>query len=313
MKVGKIGVLALFAAAALLAQQQPAAPAAAAQEDPGQKIVAVVNGERITRAKLDALYDRLGAQMRSQYENTGGKMAFLQNYIGKRLMLQEAIKSGFDKRADVQLEVEAAKESALFDRYVRDVVAAQYVTDAAIRKFYEENGEQFMRPERMHVRHIVMRIPGPERKGETLSRMTNVFSELRPYAVKPGATPNEIQLFANRFSEAARKYSEDAAAPEGGDLGWVTAETGLDAKFFEAMKNIPRGMMSGVVETQFGYHLIFVEDKQPAAREPFEDAKPAIREYLMAQHGADVLGTVNRLTNELRTNSNVAVYPENLK
>lgn len=312
MKVSNIGALALVVASALVAQQQPAAPAAA-QEDPGQKIVAVVNGERITRAKLDALYERLGAQMRSQYESTGGKMAFLQNYIGKRLMLQEAVKSGFDKRSDVQLDVEAAKESALFDRYVRDVVAAQYVTDAAIRKFYDENGDQFMRPERMRVRHIVMRIPAPDRKGETLSRMTSVFGELRPHTVKPGATQNEIQLFANRFSEAARKYSEDAAAPDGGDLGWVTEETGLDAKFFEAMKNISRGMMSGVVETQFGYHLIFVEDKQAAGREPFEAAKPAIREYLMAQHGAEVLGTVNRLTNELRMNSNVAVYAENVK
>lgn len=313
MKVSKIAVLALFAATALVAQQQPAATAANAAQDEGQKLVAVVNGERITKAKLDALYDRLGAQMRAQYENTGGKAAFLQNYIGKRLMLQEAIKTGFDKRPEVQLEVEAAKESALFDRYVRDVVAAQFVTDAAVRKFYEDNGAQFMRPERMRVRHIVMRVPSPDRKGDTLSRMTAVFGELRPYAIKPGATANEIQLFANRFSEAARKYSEDAAAPEGGDLGWVTADTGLDATFFEAMKNIQRGMMSGVVETQFGYHLIFVEDRQPAAREPFESAGPAIREYLMAQHGADVMGTVNRLTNELRRNSNVAVYPENVK
>jgi peptidyl-prolyl cis-trans isomerase C len=313
MKVSNVAVLAVFAASALVAQQQPAAPAAVPPQEPGQKIVAVVNGETITRAKLDALYERLGAQMRAQYENTGGKAAFLDNYVRKRLVLQEAIKSGFDKRPDVLLEVEAAKESALFDRYVRDVVAAEHVTESAIKKFYEENGAQFMRPERMRVRHIVMRVPAPDRKGEVLTRITNVFAELRGHAIKPGATANEIQLFSNRFSEAARKYSEDAAAPEGGDLGWVTAETGLDAKFFEAMSHIQRGMMSGVVETQFGYHLIFVEDKQPAAREPFEAAKPAIREFLMAQHGADVLGQVNRLTNELRTRSNVAMYPENLR
>jgi parvulin-like peptidyl-prolyl isomerase len=324
MKFSKLTAVALLVAAPLLAQQKPAANAAAqpAKQDEGQKIVAVVNGETITKAKLDTLYENLGAQMRAQYDQTGGKRALLDVYIAKRLLLQEAIKTGFDKRPDVLLDIEAAKESALFDRYIRDAVAApQYVPDSLVRKYYDEHQEQFSRPEQTHVRHIVITAMdnGPRRKtpGEARELITSVFGELRQFAPRPGATSNEIQVFANRFAEAARKYSEDGVAQDGGDLGWVSKDIDFDATFKEALFNIPRGLMSGVVETKFGYHLIFVEDKRPAGVESFEASSSSIREFLLTQammsNAAEVMGTVNKLTNELRMNSKVAVYPENLR
>ena len=56
--------------------------------------------------------------MRTNYDQNGGKGAFLENYIRKRLMLQEAFKTGFDKKPEVVATLESARESALFDRYV---------------------------------------------------------------------------------------------------------------------------------------------------------------------------------------------------
>src|SRR5205085_4252894 len=95
-----ITVAALPLAAQQLAQQaaQSAAPAIMAAKPSSAKIVATINGENITQEKLDALYARLGAQMRDQYDKNGGKQAFLENYLRKRLMVQEALKVGFDKR-----------------------------------------------------------------------------------------------------------------------------------------------------------------------------------------------------------------------
>ena len=88
----------MLALALPLTAQQPVTPAPAAQAD---KPVAVINGEVVTASQLDHMWDNLGTQMRTQYESSGGKGAFLENYLRKRLVLQEALKSGFDKRPDI--------------------------------------------------------------------------------------------------------------------------------------------------------------------------------------------------------------------
>lgn len=294
---------ALAVALALPLAAQEAKPAAPADET----IVAVVNGEKITRAKFDQLWARAGAKMRKQYEKTGGKAGFLDNYIRKRLVLQEALKKNFDKDKSVQLEVEAAKESAMFDLYVRDVLAEQYVNEQAVREYYEANKNQFVIPERARVRHIVITPreggPQPRNREQALQVMAQIMGELHPYRGQAG--------FGARFAEAARKYSEDGVREQGGDLGWV--ERGLlDPKFDEVVWNLQPGTMSGIVETKFGMHLIFLEDKRDATVETFEEARPDIREFLMGQHGAKVVESVNRLTNELRSSSKVSMFPENL-
>ncbi len=280
--------------------------------DDSQKIVATVNGEVITKAKLDALYSNMGTQMRAQYEKAGGKMAFLDNYVAKRLLIQEAVKSGFDQKPEVRASLDAARESALFDRYVRDIVGAQIVTEGDLRKYYDEHKSDFATPEMVKVRHIVM-TPQGKTKEQALQKIQQIASEIRqgvPGAVTQTAEAGRILL--SRFGEAAQKYSEDGAAPSGGDLGWQSRGS-LDPKFEEAAFNIKAGVMSGVIETSFGYHLIFVEDKKPAGTQPYEAVRADIREFLLAQRAADVLGSVKRLTNELRASSKVALFPENMQ
>ncbi|HET7434911.1 MAG TPA: peptidylprolyl isomerase [Thermoanaerobaculia bacterium] len=296
-----------------VAQQPAAAPAPAESAD---KIVAVVNGETITQTKLDQLWEHAGAQMRTQYQKTGGKKAFLDNYVKKRLILQEAIKSGFDKRPEVQAEAEAARESAIFDRYVRDVVAGNLISDADVKKFYESNMEQFKTPERVKVRHIVVAPrnngPAPKTDVEAKQQIQTIAAELFPYRIMQPGDENAKKIFLARFADAARRYSEDGSAEAGGDLGWVTRDQ-LDADFAEAAFNIKPGMMSGIVHSQFGYHIIFVEDREPSGYENFEDVKSGIREFLTAQKAGDVMANVSRLTSELRAHSKVQMFPENIK
>lgn len=304
--------VAALAAAPLVAQQKPAAAVPAAASE-GKQIVAVVNGEVITQAKLDSLWERLGAQMRKQYEATGGKQGFLENYLRKRLLIQEAIKSGFDKRADVQLEIEAAKESAIFDLYVRDVVSQAYVTDDAIKSYYEEHKSEFSTPERVKVRHIVVTPQNNKSKEEAREKIEKAATELYPFRVSPNSNPEvAAQIFLSRFAQAAGKYSEDATATMGGDLGWV--ERGmLDKTFEDAAFNLKKGMMSGIIETKFGYHLIYVEDRKEPGTESLESARPDVREFLMAQNATKVMEDVNRELAQLRQSSKITVYPENIK
>lgn len=310
MKPTLMAAVTLFAATAAFAQATTAPAPAATPDD--QKIVAVVNGELITRAKLDALYNGMTAQMRAQYDRSGGKMAFLDNYVAKRLLIQEALKSGFDKRPEVQGAMEAAKESALFDRYVKDVVAAPIVTDAEVRKYYDEHKSDFGVPEQAKVRHIVIswnNKPQPQ----AMDIIKQVATEIRAGAPSPRDETAESQkILLARFEAAARRYSEDGSAPSGGDLGWVSKGS-LDKNFEEAAFNMKPMTMSGIVESQYGYHLILVEDRKPAGLEPFDEAKADIREFLITQHSADLMGSVKRLTNELRASSKVSFYPENVK
>lgn len=284
-----------------------------------QKPVAVVNGETITAQKLDQLYERLGTQMREQYEKAGGKPAFLENYVRKRLLIQEAVKAGFDKRAEVQADMEASKESTLFDRYVRDVVSSSIVTDAAVREYYDKHQDEFATPERIHVRHIVITAsnsgPRARTKEQALEIIKRVATDLRERNVATRAVTDPkaaAQMRVNQFAQLARQNSEDASGPSSGDLGWL-AKGQLDPDFEVVAWALTPGLASGIVETKFGYHLILVEEKEPAGIESFDHIRPSIREFLMTQHAAEVMETVSKLTNELRAHSKVAIYPENIK
>lgn len=306
--------LSLVVFALPLAAQQ-AQPAASPAADP---VVAMLNGETITASKLNAMFNRLSPAMKEQYTATGGKAGFLDNYLRKRLLVQEALKSGFDKRPDVQADMESAKESALFDRYVRDVVSSSIVTDAEVKKYYDEHPDEFTTPERVKVRHIVVvgngAGPHPKTKEQALEAIKAVATELHSkiggvHAADPAAA---ARIRGSYFAELARKYSEDGSAEMGGDLGWVVKGQ-LDPQFEAAAFKLDTGVPSGIVETRFGYHIILVEDREAAGHETYDRVKPVLREYLLTQHATDVMEAVTRLTNELRSTSKVAIYPENIR
>jgi EpsD family peptidyl-prolyl cis-trans isomerase len=320
--------LLLLASAAFAQQPAPAAaqnaPApqstAAAVADDSKRPVAVINGETITVEKLNRMYANLNTQMRTNYDQNGGKGAFLENYIRKRLMIQEAFKTGFDKKPEVVTALDSARESALFDRYVRDVVAAGIVTDKDIKDYYAAHPDDFATPEKVHVRHIVVTVtnagPAPKTDGQALEQISKIASELRAADIASAmGKPDHatmVKLTLAHFEDAAKKYSEDGSAESGGDLGWMSKGQ-LDPAFEAAAWGLKPGVVSGIVHTKFGYHLIYVEGKEPAGIEPFDAVKNGVREYLMTQKANDVVNAVARLTNELKSNSRISVFPENIK
>ena len=305
--MNRIALTALILLVAIPAVAQQPAPT-----DESQKPVAVVNGEVITKAKLDSLYANIPAQMRLQYEKTGGKKAYLDNYVSKRLMIQEALKTSYDQRPEVKLVTEAARESALFDRYIRDVVASNVITEADIRKYYDEHMNDYRTPERVEVRHIV--VSWKDRtKEEARRRAEQALAELMPYRIAPNAnTDAGRQMLSARFADAARRFSEDGVAQEGGYLGWA-GRGQYDKGFEDAAFGMKAGTMSGIIETPYGYHLILVENKEDAGVVPFENARGSAREILLGKKMTEIMAAVTRMTNELRQSSKVAIYPENIR
>lgn len=303
-------ILIVVFAQQVLAAQQPKGTAAdtAVAKPQQQKIAATINGEVLTQARLDELYNRMGAEMRAKYDRAGGKKAFLDNYVGKRLLIQEALKSGFDKKPEIQQDMQAARDAVLFDRYVREVVAPSILEEKEIRSYYEEHKNEFKKDERVRARHIiassdagaVMNTTGDDArsKEEALAKITRLAQQINSKAMS--------------FQAAATQYSEDASAAKGGDLGWFTRGM-MVGPFEDAAFSIPKGKVSHVVETQFGYHLILIEDRQEAGPAPFNEVKADIKEQLLALKANEILAAVNRLTQELRSQSQIQVFAENLE
>jgi peptidyl-prolyl cis-trans isomerase C len=296
----------------LLAQQKPASP------KPQDKIVAQINGETVTQSQLDDLYDSMNLQMRQQYERAGGKAAFLDNYTRKRLLLQEALKAGFDKRPEVQEAVNAAKESALFDRYVKEVVSQQIVTDEMVRKYYDDHHDDFNEPEQVKAYHIIVMYngtgPKPKTKEEAKAEVEKIAKDLRDRAKGWTQVPasQQAHLMLTAFNDAAKQYSEDGTAQQGGELGWF--ERGkMDKAFEDVAFGLKPGTMSDPFETRFGFHIVFVEGHKAPRVTPFAEAKQSIRDKLIGEHTGDIMQTVQRLTDELKSSSKVALYPENIR
>ena len=299
----------MLAASPLLAQTS-------AKSGDVAKPVAVIDGQTITAGQLDDMYNHLKPDMRAQYERNGGKPAFLENYIDKLLVLKEAQKSGFDKRPDVQTDLQQARDSALFDRYVRDTVASKIITEAAMKEYYQNNIRQFAVPEMIHLRHILIstdpRAKVPHSDEEAMQIAKKAVSDVLLTIPRSENPLDNLKANTKKFAALARAYSEDSAADNGGDLGWIKKGT-LDPDFETPAFAARTGIPSGIVHTRYGYHIFFVEAKQAAGALSFDEAKPQIREILLQQHAPEVIEAVKKLTDDLSDKSKIQMYPENIQ
>jgi peptidyl-prolyl cis-trans isomerase C len=184
---------------------------------------------------------------------------------------QKALEAQGIKEADLRSKIET---NLLCDQ-ILDMIAKDLPppTDAEIQKFYDENPKYFEAPEQVHAAHIFLRVDQkatPEQKAEIRKKLETIRADIESKKIT--------------FAEAAIKNSEDKAnAPNGGDLGMVRRGDMLKP-IEDAVFGYKPGMLSPVVETQYGYHLVNVIEVQPAGRMPLETVKPKVVTYL--QHRA---------------------------
>ena len=207
----------------------------------------------------------------------------------------------------MQAELEAAKEAALFDLYVRDVVATQIVPEVTVRKYYDDHPAEFVRPEQARVRLIFI---GTDKHSveEARALIGDVMKDL--YGVKVGFA-NDPKAIVQAF--AVRRASSRASIGGRGRGSGVGGPRRPRSEIANAVVSMSLNTVSGILETDAGVQLLLIEDRQPATKEPFESVRPAIREYLFGANVQKVMEAVNRTTNELRASSKVTLYPENVK
>jgi peptidyl-prolyl cis-trans isomerase C len=173
------------------------------------------------------------------------------------------------------MTIERLRSDAKIDMSISKMMDAEVTkepppTDAQVREFYDKNPDKFKQDEAIRASHILFRVPenaDAATKKTALDQAQSVLQQARAGA---------------DFAELAKKYSADGSAQQGGDLNFFTRGQMVPA-FDQAAFALKPGEISGVVTTQFGYHIIKLTERRPASTVPFEQVSERIKEYLIDQ------------------------------
>ncbi|HVG25846.1 MAG TPA: peptidylprolyl isomerase [Thermoanaerobaculia bacterium] len=296
-----------------LALAATAALSLAAQTD-DDKLVARVNGKEITNRDLNAEWSRLTPQLQEQYMKSGGKRVFLENYLSKYVVVQEAVRSGFAAKAGAPADLDPVAEAALFDKYVREVVAAPLITEQIMRDAYDQHKDQFRTPEQARLSVIrALKGSNPEAARERVSKaMIEIFSARA--AIAQAVPPSEaLTALASKFAQVAMQATDDKeSAKDGGDIGWVALHT-IDPKIATAARQMKPGTISGLIETDDAYQLVLMHSYRGPDVETFDAAKDALREFLMARNRQHVMDALRKKSAALRASAKLEVFPQNIR
>lgn len=271
------------------------------------ELAAEVNGVPVYKAdvekRMDLLLRQIAAQaseMPSEADLKEINSRILNDLIEYKMLLNESEKQGItvsDAEVDAELSQiktnfldetgfatalnQAGVTEAEFSQTIKDTLGIQKlleiqmadkikVSDNEIKAFYDSNPNLFEQEERVHARHILKMVEPNASAIDRDKKKKELEEVLR--ALKNGSD----------FSDLAMKYSDDPSKIMGGDLGYFTR--GRMVKPFEdAAFALKTGEISGIVETQFGYHIIKLEDRQSARTIPYEEIKSAISENISMQ------------------------------
>jgi peptidyl-prolyl cis-trans isomerase C len=234
--------------------QQAATPAPtdkAAAASPAPAPVATIDGTPISRTEYD-IYLKSLLQGRPTTELTAEQRAqVLDELISMQLMASQAVKDAVEKDPDVAARLEVVRLRVLADSESQKFLKDKEPTDAELHAEYDTAIAAMDKTE-YHARHIL--VPTKEQADQIIKK------------IKGGA----------KFDEVAKAQSTDGSKANGGDLGWFTL-TRMAKPFGDAVKTLKKGEMTQEpVQTQFGWHVIKLEDTRETAPPPFEQVKQQV-------------------------------------
>ena len=230
----------------------------AVPEEPSMKpgkVLAVVNGENITEADLEAELAGKPESYRRRAESENGRKQILERLIGQRLLMQAAKKEGITDSPEINARVRVYREHLVMNALKDKVFSEQTeLSEQEIKDYYEKHKFQFHHPERIWARQIVL---------SDKSKAEEIHSEL--------------QSEPHRFREMAMRYSEDEASQKiGGDLGYV-AKGDLPTELEDKIFSLEEKELSGVIEYQGRCYIFQVVKRQKAEHKNFDQVKDQIK------------------------------------
>jgi peptidyl-prolyl cis-trans isomerase C len=242
------------------------APAAAprAQDDP---VIARVNGVDIRQSDIAVAEDDVGGNMPAMPPEQ--KREYLITYLTDVVLLaQAAEQQKLGDRPDIKRQLAFARNKVLMGALLQNAAKAAE-TDAEMHKVYDQAVKEMGTEEEVHARHILV---------ETEAEAKAIEAEL-----KKGAD----------FADEARKKSKDPGAANGGDLGYFTKDQ-MVPEFAEAAFKLDKGQISDPIHTQFGWHIIKVEDKRVKPTPSFDEVKPQLENYIAHRAQAQLVDSLRK-------------------
>jgi peptidyl-prolyl cis-trans isomerase C len=241
---------------------------AIAQED---KIAAKIGSKIITLSDFNAIIGYLDSEKQKAIEkNPQLKEGLLRQIVQTMVISDIAKKQGFDNKPDVKKQLELFSNNFLVNEFLRREVAQKAtVSEDDIKSYYDGHKDEFKTSEMVRARHILIKV-APQ-SSEEAKKTAKEKAESILNKIKDGED----------FVGLARNFSDDTASKSiGGDLGFFPR--GKTVKPFEdAAFSLKPGEVSGIVETQFGYHIIKAEEKKAPSIDTFENAKERIQQKLL--------------------------------
>jgi len=274
---------AVAAMAGSAAAQQPAKPPAAKPAAPAKPaealkdpVVAIVNGQKIRLSELEVAKQSLPQQYRNM-PMTAIYPALLDRIVDSKLVEQDGRKHKVMDDPAFKKRMAFVEEQVIQDFWLQKEIAAK-VTPEKLKQAYQERLKTMPAEEEVHARHILV---------ATEAEARAIIADL-----KKGAD----------FDKLAREKSTDkASGAEGGDLGWFK-KTDMVKEFADAAFALKKGALTDQpVKTQFGYHVIQVEDRRQAPPPSFEEMSDQIRQDLARE-------TVTAMLNQLRGNAKIEKF-----
>jgi peptidyl-prolyl cis-trans isomerase C len=249
-------------ACAFLSASMTASPAMAEDAAAAPKVLATVNGKKITEADLKIAMEDLGASLPQQLQGKARETYLLDYLIDGQLVVQKATADKLDQTPDFTEKLGYLHDKALMEVMLGDVAKAA-TTDENLHKTYDEAAKAQKPETEIHARHILV--------------ATEADAQAALKRVKGGED----------FAKVAKDVSKDPGS-EGGDLGWFTKDR-MVPEFADAAFKLDKGQVSDPVKSQFGWHIIQVEDKRQKTFPPFDEVKDQIVRYVVQKAQSDMI------------------------
>jgi peptidyl-prolyl cis-trans isomerase C len=228
--------------------------------------VATVNGVQIPQARLDVIMKARAAAKQPDTPET--RNAIKEQLINNEVFAQEAVKKGLQKTPEVAAQLDLQRQEILVQAFVQDYIKANPITDDAMRKEYERVKPTIPAKE-YKARHILVEKEDEAKEVLALLKKGGNFEKL-----------------------AAEKSKDTGSKTRGGDLDWAPAGRYVKP-FAEALGKLKKGQTTDApVQSDFGWHIIRLDDERATKVPSFEEAKPQIQQMMQGQHIQKMLGEI---------------------